>query len=184
MWILLLFLLIYFISFLVILTKNKRLDRGEYWLLILLFTGLLCFRYGQGTDYSAYEDIFYFVAGGGSFDEVHGEFGWLWLCQLFDVLGLDFLWMEAILSFLEMICLHRFLRKWSTIRCLSLLLFLPSFYFVYYCSALRQAVTIALFLEFGMDYLINRQWLKYGLVVTVASFFHVAAFVSVANTCE
>lgn len=94
---------------------------------------------------------------------------------MFDVLGLDFLWMEAILSFLEMICLHRFLRKWSTIRCLSLLLFFPSFYFVYYCSALRQAVTIALFLGFGMDYLINRQWLKYGLVVTVASFFHVAA---------
>lgn len=119
--------------------------------------------------------FFISLQGGGNFDEVHGEYGWLWLCQLFDALGLDFVWMEAILSLLEMICLHRFLRKWSTIRCLSLLLFLPSFYFVYYCSALRQALTIALFLGFGMDYLMNRQWLKYGLVVTVASFFHVAA---------
>lgn len=95
---------------------------------------------------------------GGNFDEVHGEYDWLWLCQLFDGFGLDFVWMEAILSLLEMICLHRFLRKWSTIRCLSLLLFLPSFYFVYYCSALRQAVTIALFLGLCMDYRMSRQY--------------------------
>lgn len=142
---------------------------------MLLFTGLLCFRYGQGTDYPAYEGIFYSIAGGSSFDEVHGEYGWLGLCWLFDVLGMNFVWMEGILSFFEMICLHRFLRKWSPMKCLSLLIFLPSFYFVYYCSALRQAVTIALFLGFGMDYLLNRQWLKYGLVVSVASMFHIAA---------
>lgn len=142
---------------------------------MLLLTGLLCFRYGQGTDYPAYEGIFYSIAGGSSFNEVHGEYGWLGLCWLFDALGMNFVWMEGILSFLEMVCLHRFLRKWSPMKCLSLLIFLPSFYFVYYCSALRQAVTIALFLGFGMDYLMNRQWLKYGLVVSIASLFHVAA---------
>lgn len=37
---------------------------GGYWLLMLVFTGLLCFRYRQGTDYPAYEGIFYFIAGG------------------------------------------------------------------------------------------------------------------------
>lgn len=175
MWILLLFVLTLSINLLVILTRNNKLDRGGYWLLMLFLTGFLCFRYGQGTDYLAYEGIFDFVAGGGSFDDVHGEYGWLWLCRLFDALGLNFIWMEAILSFLEMLCLHCFIRKWSPMRCLSLLIFLPSFYFVYYCSALRQAVTIALFLGFGMDYLMNRQWLKYCLVVSAASLFHVAA---------
>lgn len=57
-------LLTSFISLLVVLTRNDRLDRGGGWLLISVFTGLLCFRYGQGTDYPAYEGIFYFVAGG------------------------------------------------------------------------------------------------------------------------
>lgn len=174
MWIILLFSLSLVLTISVVVTRNNRIDRGEYYLLIITATVLLCLRYGQGTDYLAYEDIYREIADGRA-DRVHGEVGWVLLNELCHRVGISFFQMEAFLSLLEMVCLHRCIRRFSPMLCLSFLLFLPTFWFTYYCSALRQAVVLAIFLGFGIELLVRRHYFLYCLVTGFLMTFHVVA---------
>ena len=158
----------------VVVTRNNRIDRGGYYLLIITATVLLCLRYGQGTDYLAYEDIYREIADGRA-DRVHGEVGWVLLNELCHRVGISFFQMEAFLSLLEMVCLHRCIRRFSPMLCLSFLLFLPTFWFTYYCSALRQAVVLAIFLGFGIELLVRRHYFLYCLITLILMTFHVMA---------
>lgn len=59
--------------------------------------------------------------------------------------------------------------------CLSFLLFLLTFWFTYYCSALRQAVVLAVFLGFGLELLLKRRYILYCLVTLFLMTFHIMA---------
>lgn len=147
---------------------------GGYYLLIIISTLLLCLRYGQGTDYLAYDGIYQMIATGKE-DLVHGEVGWVLLNAICYKAGISFVQMEALLSLLEMVCLHRCIRSFSPMLCLSFLLFLPTFWFTYYCSALRQAVVLAVFLGFGLELLLKRRYILYCLVTLFLMTFHIMA---------
>ena len=147
---------------------------GGYYLLIIISTLLLCLRYGQGTDYLAYDGIYQKIATGKE-NLVHGEVGWVLLNAICYKAGISFVQMEALLSLLEMACLHRCIRRFSPMLCLSFLLFLPTFWFTYYCSSLRQAVVLAVFLGFGLELLLKRRYILYCLVTLFLMTFHIMA---------
>lgn len=147
---------------------------GGYYLLIIISTLLLCLRYGQGTDYLTYDGIYQMIATGKE-NLVHGEVGWVLLNAICYKAGISFVQMEALLSLLEMVCLHRCIRSFSPMLCLSFLLFLPTFWFTYYCSALRQAVVLAVFLGFGLELLLKRRYILYCLVTLFLMTFHIMA---------
>ena len=145
---------------------------------ILLF--MLCFRYGQGTDYNAYEVQYTSLNSTSSlFINLldHGELGWYVLLMSFKRLGCSFSVFLGILSFVMMASTIRVINKYSPYRILSLLLFYPTFYLTYYYSAIRQGIVLSIFLGFGIQWLIEKKYIKYFIMVVVLLMLHASAVV-------
>lgn len=145
---------------------------------ILLF--MLCFRYGQGTDYNAYEVQYTSLNSTSSlFINLldHGELGWYALLMSFKRLGCGFPVFLGILSFVMMASTIRVINKYSPYRILSLLLFYPTFYLTYYYSAIRQGIVLSIFLGFGIQWLIEKKYIKYFIMVVVLLMLHASAVV-------
>ena len=99
---------------------------------------ILCIRYGQGSDYFSYHDLFekfsdFNVALYNPNDE-HGEIGFRLLCAIFPF---RYQWFIIAVSTFEMWMLHRFIKYYSKNPLLTLFLFYPTYYLTYYFSIIR-----------------------------------------------
>ena len=65
----------------------------------VLLTLMICLRYGQGTDYFGYLNVF--------LRHDHGEIGYTLLQSLFSYFNLPFELMIAIISLFQMVCIYR-----------------------------------------------------------------------------
>lgn len=152
-----------------------------YKILMISLTLLLCLRYGQGSDYFAYD---YFYRAFSTFDgaiknyyELNCEIGFRLLCSLFGELHLNFTAFIFCVSLFQMAMLHRFLSKFSENRIFSLLLFFPTFYLTYYFSGMRQGITLSLFIGILYGFIEKKQWKRYIIGCLLISTIHTAAIV-------
>jgi len=143
---------------------------------------LLCFRYGQGTDYTNYYTQFCeeISASDSYFDQTltHSEWGWYVLMLTTKKLGLPFECLVAFVSVIMVISLYNAL-KMSPYKMTSLLLFFPTYYMTYCFSALRQGLAVCIFLGFGLKLLLERKYWKYCLLTAGLGLIHSASFVLV-----
>ncbi len=151
----------------------------RYYLLFFALSALLCFRYGQGTDYFSYNHIYdsfptFDIAINNPYG-IHTEWGYRFLCALFNVLHADFTVFVFCVSVFEMVMLHRFLSKYSHNAVFSLFLFFPTFYLTYYFSIIRQGIVLAVFLGLMVDCLFEKKWLKYIILNIILVFIHSSA---------
>lgn len=173
----LLILLILFVSYLVNI-KYRSVEKYMYPILLVILWALLFFRYGQGTDYFAYN---YILKNSASLSDiinnpnnVHSEIGFRMLCIFFNK---NFTLFIMFVSTFEMVMLHRFIDRYSDNKLLSLLLFYPTIYMTYFFSALRQGIVIAIFIGFLFRYLEEEEWKKYYILTLVAISMHTVAVV-------
>lgn len=162
--------------------SNPKWEPISYGLSFLSLTSFLALRYAQGTDWLAYNYIFmsapttinlnsiYYT------DAFHSEFGWKLLNNLWRSLGFDFVSLSIFISLLEMYFLGKFLKRYSPNRALSLVLACPVIYFVYFFSALRQGLVVAVFLGLMLPMLENEQHGKYIFLDLVLTLIHSGAF--------
>lgn len=151
-----------------------------FYLFAILLTVMLCFRYGQGTDYHAYEIQYLYVDKAGSYfinTLYHGESGWYMLMLFFRRLNLSFSIFIGFISLLMMISTISVINRYSQYRVFSLLILYPTFYLTYYYSAIRQGLVLALFLSVGLNLLKNRKYLIYSLFILLLSMFHSSAVI-------
>lgn len=155
---------------------SKDLGEKLYKILFIVLWLFLGLRYGQGTDYLAYCYIFNHIS---SLDDVifnpnhlHSEIGFRFLCWIFNN---DFVFFVFCISTFEMLMLYRFLNNYSDNKLLSLVLFFPTFYLVYYFSALREGIVIAIFIGFLLDDIISENWKRFVIIVFIASLIHSVA---------
>lgn len=155
---------------------DKRENRKYVFRMVsVLLTGLLCFRYGQGTDYWAYKQQYNYTRADASLwinELYHGELGWHIIMVLFKRIGFSFEMFIGLISLLMMILTIKFIDKYSPYKCLSLLLLYPTYYLTYYSSALRQGLVLAAFLGIGLDLLQRKEWLKYCCLILLLVFVH------------
>ena len=128
-------------------SEKKQLSNVKYKLLLFFLWLFLAFRYGQGTDYFSY---YYIHSNNATLHEAlfnthatHSEIGFRLLCWLFKY---DYTYLVFFVSTIEMIMLHRFIKKYSTSHIMSLLLVYPTIYLTYFFSAMREGIVIALFI--------------------------------------
>jgi len=144
----------------------------------VLMTLILCFRYGQGTDYFGYY-YSYITAdfSWGLFENTlsHGELGWYMLMYIADKIGLNFEAFVAVISVVMMFSTRRAIKLYSPYGITSLLLMYPACYLTYYFSGLRQGLVISLFLGFGLDLLISKKYLRYYILSVILVSFHTAS---------
>lgn len=144
----------------------------------ILMTAVLCFRYGQGTDYMTYHTIYETVPC--VVDLPHAyffgvypvEIGWRVLNLGFRLCHVPFWGFVMILGLAEMLLLHRFLEKHISWKTAGLFLCYPVLFLVYLVSGLRQGLVMCLFLGIGLEWYLQRKWIRYVLLILVLSLFH------------
>ena len=164
MWYLFFFLCLLFASIYQLRTKKEF--NKLYYALWLLLTVMLCFRYAQGTDYLTYEFRYY--------QGDHGMFerGYQLLAQIFRLAHMDFSIFVMCIGLINMVCLNRFIKRYSSCTILSLLIAYPTLYLTYFFSALRQGIAISLFLGLMLECLEKKKYIFYYLLAFVAISFH------------
>ncbi|MCR4824233.1 MAG: EpsG family protein [Bacteroidales bacterium] len=162
--------------------KNRSCNEIIYLFVLVVMTLLLCFRYGQGTDYNSYHLQFQeeITADDSYIHQTlsHSEWGWYVLMLTTKKLGLPFEALVAFVSIVMILCLYRTL-KLSPYKMTSLLLFFPTYYMTYCFSALRQGLAVCIFLAFGLKLLLERKYWKYCLLSMGLGLFHSASFILV-----
>jgi hypothetical protein len=71
----------------------------------------------------------------------------------------------------------RFIYKYSPYKCFSVLV-LFSWYFTYIFSTLRQGLAMGIFLCIAYPFLEQKKYIKYYIVVLIATFFHNSTFIA------
>jgi hypothetical protein len=126
------------------------------------------------SDIPTYEIEFAEIARYGGFD-YHSEKGWVILCKLFSLMGLDF---RAILIFTSIIIIGGVFYisyKYSEIVWLSVFIFLCTS-FLHTIFIIRQGVAVSICL-FAIPYILKRKILPFLALVGLAVSMHTAAII-------
>lgn len=146
----------------------------------LLMTLVLCFRFGQGTDYFGYWWNFSSVEASGSYfvnQLGHGELGWYMLSLLFVKVGLPFPFFVGFIALVSMVLIYIAINKHAKNKILCLLIFYPEAYLTYCCSGMRQGIVLCFFLAFMIDMLLKKQYIRYYVFSFLMMQFHAASIV-------
>jgi hypothetical protein len=152
-----------------------------YWISWTLMTALLCFRYGQGTDYVTYEGIYATIPAVVDWSQgyicgFYPEIGWRILSAAFKIFHAPFWVFTMVLGFAEMLLLHRFLSKYANQKAAGLYLTYPVLYLVYMVSGLRQGLAICIFLGIAVPFYLEKKWIPYVVSILLAASFHKVGF--------
>jgi hypothetical protein len=105
------------------------------------------------------------------------EPGWIFLNLVFSKLG--FFALTAFLAIINCIIYYRFIKRYVPVNMYWLAVFIyiyqPNFMLLH-SSAMRQSISIMIFV-FSIDYLVNKNTLKYFACVLLASLFHYTALI-------
>ena len=159
--------------------KNREFN-FVYYLIVAGLTFLLCFRYGQGTDYHAYEQQYDSILVSNDIftnQLFHGEIGWFILMLFSKRIGLNFYWFVGIVSFAMMFLVTRSIKRHSPKKLFSVLLLYPTFYLTYFTSAMRQGLVLSLFVGIGLELLIKKRTIKYLILIAFLSVIHFSSIV-------
>lgn len=157
---------------------QKKINTGIIFkLLWILLTMMLICRYGQGTDYHGYELMYENINPYDSLlvnSLVHGEYGWYLIMAFSKKIGMNFYLFNALISFTMMYMTYKSIKKFVGNSLLAIILLYPTFYLTYYYSAMRQGLTLSIFLFWGVTYLFEKQYTKYFLLVLILCQIHKA----------
>lgn len=156
---------------------KKKTPTKAFIIFFLVMTAMLCLRFGQGTDYFSYAQIYYVLPANPleaiSNENIHTEPGWKILCCLFKNAHLPFPVFVFAISAYMMILFYRFLRLYGGERkMLALVLSYHTLYLSYFFSILRQGVVIATFLGLLIPWIMERKYIRYCIVVVILSTIH------------
>ena len=164
-----------------ILELSKQVNTRSIYRVLLFFMSLmLIFRYGQGTDYHDYEQMYKYLYENGDILSnalVHGEFGWYVLMMLSKRIGIEFDGFIAIISLIMMLFTYKAFEKYSKSKIFSLLLLYPTYFLTYYYSAIRQGLVLSIFLYLGVKYLLEKKYTYYYILVFILTQFHMASVI-------
>lgn len=162
-----------------IITLNKKSwDKKLYKFELLILWLLLALRYGQGSDYFSYMRIFYSMNSLRQViynpQNIHGEIGFRFLCY---IIGDNYQYFIILLSIFTIIMFQRFVEKYSSNYCLSILLSYPVFYLSYAFSSFRQIIVLSIFMGIMLELLLKKKYKKYIVWCLILSLFHNSALV-------
>lgn len=143
-------------------------------LLITLFVGL---RFHTGADWSAYEYAFYNMPSLGNYP--HWEYGYYILNLIcYKLLG-NYYVFQFLASCFVVYSASRFFWKHSEYPLSCLLLFFLTFTpnGILMCQV-RQSIAIGI-IAFGAKYILNRSFIKFLIVVYIASLFHISSIAAI-----
>ena len=171
------FFIILFVSSIAEIKTKGNNWKGYFLVLYLLFSFLLIFRYGQGTDYFGYESTYDRI------DEtnyaIYKDIGFSTLIYCSKINGVSYLAFNMLFSTIIAALYYIFIIKNSKNRIFALLVLYCVFYFPIISSAIRQSLAIGIFGAFMLPQLrkgtVNN---KYYLFCFISCLFHIASIIT------
>lgn len=102
------------------------------------------------------------------------EMGWVILCFVLKSIFGSFVSLQLLLSWILNIGIFKVVKRYSPYPFLVLLLFFVSIdqFFHIECTFMRQAYAVAIFLAWGLEYLNERKYIKYLIVIAICTSMH------------
>lgn len=160
-------------------SKNKK---QHYLLMFWLFFLLAGLRHGIGGDTYQFR-IFWDLLptwDNATWEKLicfRYEMGWVLLSFILKSIFGSFVFLQLLLSFILNIGIFKVVKKYSKYPFLVLLLFFLSIdqYFHIECTFMRQAYAVAIFLAWGVEYLEERKYSRYFIVILASALMHFSA---------
>lgn len=154
--------------------------------LFLIVTLITVFRFGQGTDYFAYVDIYDKTPsflGVSSFGEVFSansdvEFGYVLFMAIFKTLHLNFEVFCGVSGIITMYLFYRFIKQNAKLPITAFSVFYVFYYLVYVLSGMRQGLAIAIFVGIGIQLYKRKKYKEFVLLVLLTATIHVSILVT------
>ena len=160
----------------ILLTFLLSYSKREFIFDRLFFIGItifLCFGYMSGSDWVSYEQVY----NSGFLDKTV-EVGYMAISNLLSNLGVDFWFFYIVIKTLAFVVFYRIIFKnKNEDPYFSFMIFLASFgYFMFIDCPFRNLIAVSIFL-LSIKYIISKDYLRYALVVILASTFHLTALI-------
>lgn len=160
----------------------KKTSNIMYIIMFLVLTLMLCFRYGQGTDYFGYQYLYDRFSDFSSItglynNSEHSEFGWKLLNYVCGHIGMDFYLFSGLIGAVTMLFFNNFVQKFCPYKVTALLVAYPTLYLTYFFSAIRQGLIMSIFLGFLIDWYLRKKYVRYAIVVLLCATLHSSALV-------
>lgn len=102
------------------------------------------------------------------------ERGFIIISKLISFFTDNFTSYNAVIDILLIIPLYKFIKKHSAMPFFSVILFTALGFLNFYLSGMRQAIAMSIVL-FSYDYIVQRKFWKFSLLIVIASLFHESA---------
>jgi hypothetical protein len=150
-----------------ILSKNSIFEYVLLFLIVLIF----CCGYMTGSDWRTYE-LAYNGITSNNFNEFNFEIGFKYLIYVFNFIGFSFFQFLILMKLSFFLVVVSFIRKHFSKIYFPLAIFLSTnALFLIVDNPLRFMIALGIVIYF-FDYLIERKFLKFTLVISITSLFH------------
>lgn len=161
------------------LNKNKLTDFLYLTLIIFIPVFLAAIRYGIGTDYFSYSNIYYVISKM-KFPELvryNLEIGYTLLNKIIYIIFNNEIALFACTSFLTLIFITYTLKKYNSLISITfgLLIYYLSYYNLSY-NGIRQLIAVSIVL-YAYTYAVEKNFKKYFLWILIAGTFHKTALI-------
>lgn len=176
------YLSIYLLIVLLYFIQNKGSKYSSIWFLFLVIFLTSGCRYEVGTDYFSYKELYemiYPLDEAIKYREISidrkAEFGYMFLSSIFRCFNVDINIMYLFLSFFTTLLIFKSILKYSAkYFFLSFLTYYTFVYFVVDLSAVRQCISISIFV-YSIQFILKKQCFKYLMLISIASLFHTSS---------
>lgn len=168
--------------------KGKTFKYLSLEVLFCLITLVTVLRYGQGTDYFAYMDVFDKTPALTSTYNIYEifnlnndfEFGFIFLISIFKTLKLNFTVFCGVMGIITMMLFYKFIKENSKLPITSFSIFYVFYYLVYVLSGIRQGLAIAIFVGIGIDLYKRKKYKEFILLILLTATIHVSVLITLA----
>ena len=168
--------------FSIVFFENKKNTNLPYWSLCLILVLLAALRYSVGGDTQGYMDMWEYLptlTELRSFDffglNMYQPF-WYVINAIAKYIYDDFVSIQIILAIIVNFSIFSLFNKYSSYRFTCILVYYLMSYPYFNFEILRESLSICVFL-FSISFLINKKWIKYFLLITIAFLFHTSAII-------
>ncbi|WP_252722909.1 EpsG family protein [Treponema pedis] len=146
---------------------------GAYFIFCIFIITVAGLRFGIGTDYYSYKEIY---------ENIHSlgyiEYGWKYLNLFFSSVGLSYEFTVFFFSVIVNVLIFKFIKKYSISPFYSLILYVFLNYYFFAFNVIRQMLAISIFLN-GLEFLLRKKNIRFILFTLFASLFHYTALIGI-----